>query len=254
MTPLVQVKGLSAGYHDKVVLKNISFEVFPGESLALIGPNGSGKSTLLNAICGGIRPSAGEVMLQGKLLHSQKPDGIARQIAFVPQDESPPFAFTVREVVSMGRMVRGNGLFESDVDREVVVRAMEIADCSHVADRRMSEVSGGERQRALVARAIAQESDLLLLDEPTSHLDIAHQLGVADLVARHVADGGAAISAIHDLNLVSRMASRCVLISQGQVAKMGSVQEVLESPELDQVFSVKFRRVELDGAMHLIAQ
>jgi iron complex transport system ATP-binding protein len=253
LTPLLKVEGLSAGYRDKVVLRDISFEVFPGESLALIGPNGSGKSTLLNSICGGVKPTAGEITLQGKSLQSQKSDEIARQIAFVPQDETPPFAFTVQEVVSMGRMVRGNGLFESDADRETVVRAMEIADCIHVAGRRMSEVSGGERQRALVARAIAQESDLLLLDEPTSHLDIAHQLGVADLVARHVADGGAAISAIHDLNLVSRMASRCILISQGQIAKAGSVEEVLASPELDQVFSVKFRRVELDGAMHLIA-
>ncbi|MGV3616271.1 MAG: ABC transporter ATP-binding protein [Fimbriimonas sp.] len=247
MSFVIEARGLVAGYAGRTVLHGVDLALSPGERVVLLGPNGSGKSTLLKALSKGLAPTQGTVSLLGddigRLSHAE----VARRLAFVPQEETARFSFRVREVVTMGRLARSNGLFDTPEDREVAKRAMERADCLHLAERPYTELSGGERQRVLIARALAQEGRVVLLDEPTSHLDPAHQVAVAELVGSLAAEGVATVAAVHDLNLASRMAARAVLMREGHVALDGPVETVLRSETLDYVYGVPFARVEAPG-------
>lgn len=253
MSLVLEARGLVAGYAGRTVLHGIDFSLAPGERVVLLGPNGSGKSTLLKALSKGLSPSAGAVMLQGEAVSGLRHAEIARRLAFVPQEETARFPFRVREVVTMGRLARSNGLLDTPEDREVAARSMARADCEHLAERPYTELSGGERQRVLIARALAQEAAVMLLDEPTSHLDPAHQVAVAELVGSLAGEGVATVAAVHDLNLASRMAERAVLMHEGQIALEGEVEDVLRSHELDRVYGVRFTRVDApDGRMALL--
>lgn len=244
MNPLVRVTNLVAGYGSTMVLNRINLVIQPGERVALLGPNGSGKSTLLRCLTHSLRTSSGEIELMGSPLASLKPAEIAIRVASVPQEEAGRFSFLVRDVVTLGRMAQSGSFWDTPEDRDIADRAMKTADCYHLAERPFPSLSGGERQRVLIARALAQQTQLILLDEPTSHLDPAHQLSVADLIASLARQGVGIVAAVHDLNLVSRFATRAILMDSGEVALDGEVEAVLNDPALDRVFGVPFTRLQ----------
>lgn len=235
--------GLVCGYRSRTVLDEVSFDLAPGSCTILLGPNGSGKSTLLKTLAHSIPPLGGEVSVGGEPLGRFRADELARRLAYVPQEEIPPFRFTVRQVVLMGRLPHSAGLFDSVRDHEVAETAMTEADCLDLAQRPINEISGGERQRVLIARALAQQAPILLLDEPTSHLDIGHQMAIAGLVRRLRQEGRTILAAMHDLNLAFEMGERGILLREGRIALHAPMEQVLASPELDQTYGVAFQRI-----------
>src|SRR6185503_18694965 len=184
----------------------------------------------------------GRVEIQGKSIEDLSFTQLAQKIAYVPQEELPPFRFTVRQVVLLGRLPLSAGFFDTPADLEATEKAMEEADCCALADRPITEISGGERQRVLIARALAQDSALLLLDEPTSHLDIGHQVAIIQLAQKLRSQGKGLLTAMHDLNLASDIGETAVLLHEGRVAIQAPVEDVLSSPLLDQTYGVPFHR------------
>lgn len=247
-------KALACGYPSRTVLTGIDLRVPEGSVTALLGPNGSGKSTLLKTISKTIPPIAGDVLLGGKSVLKMGYRELARRMAFVPQEEHVPFRFLVRDIVMMGRMPHSDGLLDTAEDEEAAREAMTLAGCHDLADRAITELSGGEKQRVLVARALAQKAKVLLLDEPTSHMDIGHQVQIVRLMRRLASSGFTVLAAVHDLNLAVLLADSAALIAGGRVALSGPCQEVLNSPVLDEVYQVRFKRMrDDDGVMHLFA-
>lgn len=224
-----------------IALDDVSVSVRGGEFLGVMGPNGSGKSTLLRAMAGAIRPERGRVTLDGRDIRQMRSKAVARTIAVVPQDGQIPFAFSVREVVLMGRSPH-LGRFESEDARdfEAAARAMEAADVAGMASRPVTELSSGERQRVMLARALAQEPRVLLLDEPTSHLDPRYQVGMMDLLwALCRRDGLAVVAVLHDVNLASQYCDRMVMLAAGRKVGAGPPEEVLTSETMERVFGVR---------------
>ena len=244
---LLSCRNLSCGYPTRKVLEDINFELKPGSSTVLLGPNGSGKSTLLKSLTKTIPPLAGEVTIEGNKLSDLSFSQLAQKVAYVPQEELPPFRFTVRQVVLMGRLPLSAGFFDTAADLEASELAMEEADCCSLADRAITEISGGERQRALIARALAQETDLLLLDEPTSHLDIGHQVAIIRLVQKLRDAGKALLTAMHDLNLAADLGETAILLNEGRIAMIAPIENVLASPILEKTYGVPFQRFRDDS-------
>jgi iron complex transport system ATP-binding protein len=234
---VIQVDALSVRYPSTPgvasVLHTVSLDVRQGEVLALIGPNGAGKTTLIRAISGVIRPSSGQVRVQGCDLASLSPRQRARILAVVPQARNLPEAFTVWQAVMMGRTPHLDWLGQATADdRQRVEWALQRTACQELADRPLGELSGGEQQRALLARALAQDTPTLLLDEPTAHLDLRHQAGLLNLVRELARERGLAVlMALHDLNLVAMYADRVALLSEGRLAALGTPEQVL-TPEI----------------------
>jgi len=245
-TNLLECRDLVCGYGRDIVLDGVNLRVQPGETVALLGPNGSGKSTLLKSISKSVQPRSGQILLSGDEVASLSHRQVAMRAAFVPQEESFKFEFLVREVVTMGRLPISNSLWDTPTDALAATEAMREADCLHLENRSVMELSGGEKQRVLIARALAQGAPLMLFDEPTSHLDIEHQLVVAQLVRAMAKQGRATIVAIHDLNLAPLIGDRAVLLQNGRIGMDAPMKEVLESPLLDDVYKVRFNRTLLD--------
>jgi len=227
--PALAVYGIVAGYHGRPVLRDVTLEVRAGAMLGVIGSNGSGKSTLVRAVTGVIPLRDGEVRLGGRDLRRLRPAEVARYTAVVPQSPVLPEEFTGLELVLLGRTPHLR-LLQSEGPNDVAIarRALTLADAEHLAERRVSEMSGGERQRLLLARALAQEPRLLLLDEPTSHLDITHQVTVFELLAarcRH--DRLGVLAVVHDLTLAAQFCDSLVLLADGRVLAAGRPDEVL---------------------------
>lgn len=231
---LIKLEEVTLAYHDLEVVRCLSLEVGRGEVVGLIGPNGSGKSTIIKAASGVLRPRRGAIRINGKYIDELSPRELARQIAVVPQAPRLPENFTALELVLLGRTPHlGLLRFESRRDIEICLKAMELTGCRELALRRLGELSGGERQRVVLARALAQESMVLLLDEPTAHLDIHHQVEILSLVRRLCSSQGmAALIALHDLNLASRFCHRLFLLKDGVVCAEGTPGEVLTTENL----------------------
>ena len=230
MTDIVlQADRLSVGYHDRTVIRDVSFDVRRGELCGLLGPNGSGKSTLLKALAGVLRPWSGRAELFGADVHALSPKTIARRVAVIPQGVSMLFPFTVDEVVAMGRHPHlGRFQREGPHDRQAVQRALEETDTAALAGRPVDELSGGERQRVVIARALAQEPELLLLDEPTTHLDINHQVEVFELLARLNRERGLTVLAIsHDVNVCAEYCRRLMVLKDGRLVGDGAPAQLL---------------------------
>jgi iron complex transport system ATP-binding protein len=230
---MLKIEFLSVDYGLRRVLHDVSLAVQSGEILALIGPNGAGKSTLIRAVSGVIPARSGQVRTNGDDFHLLGPMRRARYIATVPQAISLPPAFTVWETVLLGRTPYLNFLGQfSKEDEELARRALERVHADELAERRVGELSGGERQRILLARALCQSTPILLLDEPTAHLDLQYQVSLLELV-RDLAhnDHLAVLIALHDLNLAARYADRVALMVAGEIKALGSPREVL-TPEL----------------------
>lgn len=221
-------------------LKGVNLAVAGGESVALIGPNGSGKSTLLKVVSGVLRPEDGTVRLDDASIGSLSVRQIARCLAMVEQERTMGFDFTVREVVAMGRIPhRGRFAGETAEDRQAIRRALELADVSELADRSIRAVSGGERQRVYLGLALAQEPDILLLDEPTTHLDLRHQVQFMSIVQERVQAGMTVLIAIHDLTLAAQAADRIALMGEGRIVVTGTPSEVLTPSNVRRVFNVE---------------
>src|SRR3989441_3091557 len=249
---LLDVDGITFGYAKQPLLYDVHLQVRAGEMLGLLGPNGSGKTTLLRLISGVLRPQQGKVFLEGRDLQQWGRRGAARRIAVVPQELHVPFAFTVEDMVGLGRTPFVNFLAsQTKHDQSIVQEAMQAADIDSLAHRVFNELSGGERQRVIIAMALAQEPQLLLLDEPTSHLDIKYQVETLELVQRlNRGRGVTVIAAMHDLNLAARYFPRLLLFQRGIVADAGPA-EVLEPHLLKRVYGIDVQVGILRGAEHL---
>jgi len=231
------------------VLRGIDLSLQPGELVALLGANGSGKTTLLRLLSGALRAGAGEVSVAGRPVGEWPRMSLARRVAVLPQHLELPEGFRVAELVAMGRAPHARRLFGSTAEDEAAVeRALLDADARDLADRYPHELSGGERQRVLVAMALAQEPDLLLLDEPTLHLDLAHQVALLRQLRRlHAGRQLTVLAVLHDLNLAAAFAPRVVLLDEGQVAADGSPDDVLTRDIIQRVFGVSVEFVHTAG-------
>ncbi|HEX3905973.1 MAG TPA: ABC transporter ATP-binding protein [Polyangia bacterium] len=245
---LCEASGVSFGYGARLVFQEIALAVRPGELVALCGPNGAGKSTLLRLLLGLHAPSRGQLFLGGAPVATLSRREIARRAALLPQDAPVDLPLTVREAVALGRLPHLERFEpEGAADAAAVARALEATDTAALAERPVAEISGGERHRVHLARALAQEAPLLLLDEPTAGLDLAHQLQALDLL-RSIVDGGrGALVALHDLSLAARRCDRMILLAEGRIRADDGPAAVLTPEMLARVFRVE-AEVRLDGA------
>jgi ABC-type cobalamin/Fe3+-siderophores transport system ATPase subunit len=223
------------------VLRGVDLVAEEGKLVSILGPNGSGKTTLLRCLLGQLKPAGGTIMLDGRELRKHSARGLARLMAYVPQFPQSAFAFTTREIVLMGRFAH-TGLMglASRHDLAVAEQAMAMTDTQAFADRTLDELSGGEAQRVMIARALAQQPSVLLLDEPTSHLDIKNQLAIHGMMQRVAHDWPMAVVCVsHDINLAARFSDELVLMRDGQVVADGPASEVVRADILSQVYDVQ---------------
>lgn len=240
MIPAYQVKQIDAGYGSRPVLRGVDATLQRGELVGVIGPNGCGKSTLLRVMTGLLAPTYGEVFLEGKPLARYSRRESARVVAVVPQSQTPLFAFTVREVVEMGRSPWQRGWnVTSGQDAQLVNQALERCDLRGLEDRPVNELSGGELQRVAVARAVAQATPVLLLDEPTAHLDLGHQMAIFKLIRDLAHQCQVAVLCIsHDLHLAPEYCDRLVLMGGGEIIAQGTPREIITREHLRRVYGV----------------
>jgi iron complex transport system ATP-binding protein len=247
------MQDVTFGYDSQPLFYTVSVQVQAGEMVGLLGPNGSGKTTLLRLMSGFLQPQQGQVLLEGRDLRQWGRKKVAQRIALVPQELHVPFAFTVEHMVSLGRTPFVTSFFGSHTrqDQAIMQDAIEAAGIAPLAERVFNELSGGERQRVTIAMALAQQPRVLLLDEPTSHLDIKYQIETLELVQKLNQERGVTvIAAIHDLNLAARYFPRLLLFQRGVVADAGPA-EVLETGLLRRVYGVNVQVGILRGSAHL---
>ncbi len=239
--PVIEAHGLRFMVDDAVLLNGVALTLRPGEMVGLIGPNGAGKSTLLRVLGGLWKGAQGTLKLAGRDMTAWSAREVARLVAHVPQSTTLDFAFTVREVVLMGRSPHlGRFQIEGPDDRQVAEAAMAAMSVLPLAERFVNTLSGGERQRVFVARALAQQPRVLLLDEPTANLDVRHQLDVLQLVSRLAREQGLAVlAALHDLDLAAHFCERLILLHEGQVLADAAPEAVLTPDHLAQAFQVQ---------------
>lgn len=234
-------RNLDVGYLERRVIDNLSLSIRQGQITALVGPNGSGKSTLLKTLARLLKPSEGTVLLDGKAIHSLSTAQVARELAILPQGPSAPYGLTVRELVEQGRYPHVGALrMLRQQDHEAIHQALELTNMLDFVHRPLDTLSGGERQRAWIALTLAQDTPILLLDEPTTFLDIGHQLEVLELAHRLNRQRGMTIVLVlHDLNQAAHYADRMVVLKQGMIVADGSPSDVLTAPLLAEVFGVR---------------
>lgn len=236
----LQMLDLTCAYAERPVLEELCLDARPGEVLALIGPNGVGKSTLLRTMARLLPPQQGKVCLAESDLWTQSPRNVARQLAMAPQSNGAHWAITVRDMITLGRAPhRGWLLPMSGKDRQVIDRVIEQTGLGELQDRPLTELSGGEQRRVVLARVLAQEPEVLLLDEPTSHLDLKYQSEVMNLIQKLAHDDGlTVVTSLHDLNLAALYADRLALLSSRRLVSVGKPHEVLTPDRISQVYDV----------------
>lgn len=238
MEALLKIDSLSGGYYKEDVIKRVSLDINQGDFLGIIGPNGSGKTTLFRLVTRVLNPREGRIYLRDKDIFQMDLKEFCCKVAFVSQDISVGFSFNVMEIVLMGRIPHLKRLqFETKKDIEIAQKALSLTDALSLRDKRIDELSAGERQRVIVARALAQEPELLFLDEPTAHLDIGHQIQILDLLKKFNRQNNLTIAMIlHDLNLASAYCQRIALLDKGTVFKEGGPEEVLTYQNIEAVY------------------
>lgn len=238
MTAAIELRELDYGYGGSKVLNQLSFVVAPGDFFVVIGPNGSGKTTLLKLICGFIRAQRGGIDIQGRPIGEYSKRHLARTIAYVPQIVQTDFPFTVAEIVLMGRSPHLGMLgLEQRNDVEIAQEAMRFTGVDHLARRKLSQLSGGECQRVFIARAICQQPRIMLLDEPTASLDLAHQVRVMDLMDELKGHGAMTIVMVsHDVNLAAMYGNRVLLLKDGSVVSIGAPEQVMTYQALEAAY------------------
>jgi iron complex transport system ATP-binding protein len=247
---------ITAGYGNIDIIRGVSFKVDKGEFIGIIGPNGSGKSTLLKSLSRILSPRNGSILFEGKDINSWTTREFARRAAFVPPDITVSFSFRVEEVVSMGRNpYMGRFASLTDSDKNYIYAAMELTQTINLRNRFINELSTGETQRVIIAQAIAQETGTILLDEPTSHLDIGHQTEIFDLLKKLQKEKEKTIILIsHDLNMASEYSDRLILMQNGMVYKIGVPNAVLDYKTIEDVYNavVVVRDNPMSGRPHVI--
>jgi len=232
---------LNIGYDDRLIVKDLNIAIPQGKITALVGANGSGKSTILKTMARLMNPSQGSVLLDGKSIHKQSTKEVAKQLAILPQNPTAPDGLTVAELVSYGRFPYQKGFGSmSKEDRSIVQWSIEATGMSEFGDRPVDQLSGGQRQRAWIAMALAQETDILFLDEPTTFLDMAHQLEVLHLLQKlNSSNNRTIVMVVHDLNHASRYAHHMIAIKSGLVVGEGSPVEVITPEIMRKVFNIE---------------
>ena len=241
MSRIIEVENLSFGYTQSEILKGLSFEVMSGAFVGIAGPNGAGKTTLLNLLCGLLSYKAGSIKIDAARIESYSVKKLAQKIAVVRQEFVPVFDFCVAEMVSMARTpYLGTFGFESKADKEIVAEALEMTDTAHFASRPLAELSGGERQRVFIARALAQSTAILLLDEPTSFLDLKHQVAVYDLLkAAQLEKGKTIVVVTHDINLAAQYCDEILLLGADSSYHIGKAEDIFSPEQIEKVFGVR---------------
>lgn len=231
MNAAIDIRNLSHAYGNQKVLGDLSFQIEKGEFFIIIGPNGSGKTTSLKLMAGLEKAVSGSIRIHGKLIGEYGRKSLARIMALVPQMQETDFPFSVEEIVLMGRSPHMGLLgFESEKDRQAVKRATAFTAVDHLLDRKLSQISGGERQRVFLARAICQEPDIILLDEPTAALDLAHQVRIMDLMESLKKDRSVTVIMVsHDINLAAHYAGRMLLLKDGRALAMGAPKDIVKA-------------------------
>lgn len=238
---MLKIADLSFNYNDINILKNIDLHIEKDEFLGIIGPNGSGKSTLLKNISNILKPKTGFIYLDKKILHEYKSKDLAKKMAVVPQDTNVNFNFTVYDIIMMGRNPYQNKWGKvNDKDLEIVDEVMEVTDTYDLQDKKVNQLSGGERQRVIIARALAQKPDILLLDEPTSNLDINYQREIFDLISDLNKKFSLTVIVVsHDLNLSSQYCDKLILLNEGEIFATGTAEEVLTEENIKEVYNTE---------------
>ncbi|MEE9134274.1 MAG: ABC transporter ATP-binding protein [Nitrososphaerales archaeon] len=237
----LRLDNVSCAYDSHPILDGIKFSCKPNDFIGIVGPNGSGKTTLLRVISRVLRPAEGSVTVDGQDPYLIEPIELAKKLAVVPQDSLVSFDFTALEVVMMGRNPHIESFkMEGPRDLQIAKHAMEQTKCLSLAERKMSELSGGERRMVIIARALAQEPKILLLDEPTLNLDVSHQIELMDTVKNFCKKKGLIVlSVFHDFNLASRYSDYLLMLSQGKLFSVGTPEEVFTKETIQDVFNVK---------------
>jgi iron complex transport system ATP-binding protein len=235
---ILEVTDLCAGYGNGNIIHNITFSLNKGESLCILGRNGSGKSTLIKAVQGLLKDLSGEVKVNGRNLLSLKPQEIARLVAYVPQLFSLSFAFTVIEIILMGRYIhQGKFTGASSKDMNIIRDIMDLTEVSHLREKKIAHLSGGERQRVFIARALAQDTPLLFLDEPSSHLDISYQMDIYHILKRLQEEKGKTIlAAEHNINLAVPFSQRLLFLKEGKIHSLGHPRELITKQNIREVY------------------
>ena len=248
----VEISDLKFSYNSVPVLKNLNFGIDNGEVLAIVGPNASGKTTLLKCMNRILKPNRGTVLIDNVKLEDLDNKDIAKRMGHVPQSDNKSFPTTVFDTVLMGRKPHGSwkpGEGDLEATSEIICKL----DLQDIAMRDIGEISGGQRQKVLIARALAQDPDVLLLDEPTSSLDLKHQLEVLNIVREQVGDGISTAMALHDLNLAIKYCDKIVMLKDGKIFAAGG-KEVITSKNIERVYDVNVSIEERSGQMLVIPE
>jgi iron complex transport system ATP-binding protein len=238
MNTAITANKLTHHYGTRQILKGISFSIRKGEFFIIIGPNGSGKTTLIRLISGILKSAQGQLEIMGRPIRRYTRKALAKIFALVPQTIPTEFPFTVMELVLMGRSPHMGILgLENQTDLEIAKQAMEFTGVAHLADRKLDHLSGGERQRVFIARALCQDTQIILLDEPTASLDVAHQIRVMDLMEQLKEEKGVTVVMVsHDVNFAAMYADCLLLVKEGEIAGLGTPNEVLHFQTLEETY------------------
>ncbi|OKY77297.1 MAG: ABC-type cobalamin/Fe(3+)-siderophores transport system ATPase component [Candidatus Methanohalarchaeum thermophilum] len=246
----LQVKDIKFSYNSKSILNKVNFKVKKGEIVGILGPNGSGKTTLLKCINKNLKIDYGSVYIQKQDIKNLKQKQIAEKMGYVPQEDANNFPSTVFDTVLMGRRPHSTWR-PSTKDKEIVTNILEKIDLKDQATRDINELSGGQRQKALIARALAQQPEILIFDEPTSSLDVKHQLEVLDLIKKETKTDVSAIMAIHDINLASKYCDKFIFLKDGEILDAGGT-EVINQENIRKVYGVEAEIKKFDNQKLII--
>ncbi len=245
---VLSAKGVTFSYGKEAVLDNLDLDVAKGDFIGLIGPNGSGKTTLLKLLMHILSPSKGKVVLEGRPMEEMKRREISQKIAYVPQEENTNFVFSAMEIVLMGRSPYLKGFqMEGEYDIGISKKAMSITDCWQFKGRDILTLSGGERKRVFIARALAQEPEIILMDEPTTHLDLNHQVEIMEKMLELNKAGLTIIMVSHDINLASSFCTRLAVLKDGKITRSGKPAEIVNSKLLESVYGCKLKTFSKDN-------
>jgi iron complex transport system ATP-binding protein len=248
----IEVHGVHYRYDSKPVLQDVSLQLGCGDILGIVGPNGSGKSTMIKCMDRILRPQKGSVFIDGEEINGMDRNDLAKKMGYVPQRESSKFSITVFDAILMGRRPYLNWR-PSEHDLKKVSEIISQLDLDEFAMREIGAISGGQRQKVLIARALAQEPDVILLDEPTSNLDLRHQLEVLNLIKEQAENGITSVVAIHDLNLAARYCDKFVMLKEGVIYAAGGA-EVLHPKNIEPVYQVKVSAINNSGKMVIVPE